>query len=87
VAASISARRPVLEVFFKQAFSLFRYERFPSFLSSSWDTSDIVSEMCRPSQTPQLEISAIRITAISRLSLESATFVAAPHNRISEATT
>jgi len=47
---------PVLTVQVKAAFPLMVYSRFPSCLSCPLDTLAIVSRVCRPSQTPCLNV-------------------------------
>lgn len=47
---------PVLTVQVKAAFPLMVYSRFPSYLSCPLDTLAIVSRVCRPSQTPCLDV-------------------------------
>lgn len=47
---------PVLTVQVKAAFPLMVYSRFPSCLSCPLDTLAIVSRVCRPSQTPCLDV-------------------------------
>jgi len=57
----------VTESEFNVTFTLTRYERFPFSLSHTLGNSAIFSELCRPSQTPRLDVFLANLTARGRL--------------------